>query len=244
MRCSVQLLFKPAEMSLAAPDCFWQCVGSGFQECSWPRINSCERCRQYCVESDTGSSQKRRKCLSLKGKENSTRISVFLLKEDEMDLQKAFVPSNTKRSTDWAREQHPHFSFLSKENEMDLQKAFVPSNTKQSSDWAGKVFFDWRKARGAAGEDECPGDLLERGDPGDLVKWLSLFMAEARTVKGSHYSPSILSQLMAGILRHLRSVNPASPNFLDKHNCNFKLLHSSCPRFGLLRAVNNIVEAP
>ena len=69
---------------------------------------------------------------------------------------------------------------------MDLQKAFVPSNTKRSTDWAVKVFFDWKKARGAAGEDECPGDLLERGDPGDLVKWLSLFVAEARTVKGSH----------------------------------------------------------
>ena len=55
---------------------------------------------------------------------------------------------------------------------MDLQKAFVPSNTKRSTDWAVKVFFDWKKARGAAGEDECPGDLLERDDPVDLVNGL------------------------------------------------------------------------
>ena len=48
-----------------------------------------------------------------------------------------------------------------------------------------EVLFDWKKARGDAGEDECPNDLLERGDPGDLMKWLSLFVAEARTVKGS-----------------------------------------------------------
>ena len=36
-----------------------------------------------------------------------------------------------------------------------------------------------KKARRGAGEDECPDDLLERRDPGDLVKWLSLFVAEA-----------------------------------------------------------------
>ena len=91
------------------------------------------------------------------------------------------------------------FSFLSKEDELDLQKAFVPSNTKRSTDWPVKVFFDWMKSRRDAGEDECPNDLLVRGDPSNLVKWLSLFVAEARTVIGSYYSPVTLSQLLAGI---------------------------------------------
>ena len=38
----------------------------------------------------------------MKDKENSDPRFSFLSKEDELDLQKAFVPSNTQRSTDWA----------------------------------------------------------------------------------------------------------------------------------------------
>ena len=89
-------------MSLAAPDCFCHCLGS-FQECSCPRITTCEKCRRHCLDSNTGSPQKKkRKSLSLKDKENSNPRFSSLSKEDELDLQKAFVPSNTKRSTDWA----------------------------------------------------------------------------------------------------------------------------------------------
>lgn len=121
----------------------------------------------------------------------------------------------------------PCFGFLSKDDALDLQKAFVPSNTKRSTGWAVKVFLDWKKERGDSGEDECPADLLEQDDHGDLVKWLSrvLFAAEARTGKGSHYSPSTLSQLLAGVLRHMRSINPDSPNFLDQKDCRLSLFH-------------------
>ena len=89
-------------MSLAATDCFCHCLGR-FQECSCPRITTCEKCRRHCLDSSTGSPQKKkRKSLGLKDKENSDPRFSFLSKEDELDLQKAFVPSNTQRSTDWA----------------------------------------------------------------------------------------------------------------------------------------------
>ena len=158
MHCSVQTLFFEDKRDELI--CHW--LGS-FQECSCPRITTCERCRRHCPGSNTGSPQKK-KSLSLKDKKNSD----------------------------------PRGSFLAEGNELDLQKAIVSSNTKRSTDWA-VVGFGWKKARRDTGKDERSIDLLERGDPGDIVKWLSLFVAEARTVKGSHYSPT-LTQLLAGIL--------------------------------------------
>ena len=76
-------------MSLAATDCFCHCLGH-FQECSCPRITTCEKCRRHCLDSSTGSPQKKkRKSLGLKDKENSDPCFSFLSKEDELDLQKA-----------------------------------------------------------------------------------------------------------------------------------------------------------
>ena len=128
-----------------------------------------------------------------------------------------------------------HFSFLSKEDELYLHEAFVPSNTKRSTNWPVKVFFDWMKSRRDAGEDECPNDLLVRDDPNNLVKWLSLFVAEARTVIGSYYSPPTLSQLLAGIWDQSIQL---SKLFGQAWLC-FKPLHSSLDNlFHKLRAIN------
>ena len=76
-----------------------------------------------------------------------------------------------------------HFQFVSKEAE-DLQKGFVPGNTQRSTQWVMKVFFDWKKAREVALEEAYPEDLLERANPEDLVRWLSL-LQKHKTVKGT-----------------------------------------------------------
>ena len=47
-----------------------------------------------------------------------------------------------------------------------------------------KAFFDWKKAREVALEEACPEDLLERANPEDLVRWLSL-LQKHETVKGT-----------------------------------------------------------
>ena len=128
------------------------------------------------------------------------------------------------------------FQFVSKEAEEDLQKGFVPGNTQRSTQWAMKVFSDWKKAREAALEEACPEDLLERANPEDLVRWLSLFAAEARNGKGDHYTPTTISSLLAGLLRTMRSLNPSAPNFMDKKDHRFKLLlHLHLHHFQLLR---------
>ena len=84
-----------------------------------------------------------------------------------------------------------------------------------------------------------PDDLLERADATELVKWLSLFAAEARNGKGNHYTPATISQLMAGILRFMRSVNPSAPNILDKKDSRFKALHNTLDNlYHKLRTMN------
>ena len=119
------------------------------------------------------------------------------------------------------------FQFVTKEAEEDLQKGFTPENTQRSTQWALNVFRDWKTARVDAQEEACPDDLLERANPADLVRWLALFAAEARNGKGENYTPTSISNLLAGILRYMRSLDPSAPNFLDKKDPRFKLLHNS-----------------
>ena len=90
-------------------------------------------------------------------------------------------------------------------------------------------FAYWKKARECVLEEACPEDLLEHANPEDLVRWLSLFGAEARNSKVDHYmrTPTTISSLLSGLLRTMRSGNPSAPKFLDKKDPRFKLLHNS-----------------
>lgn len=89
-----------------------------------------------------------------------------------------------------------------------------------------RVFAEWKQARQLAGEGSCPEDLLERADPTDLVKWLSLFAVEARQAKGACYTLSAIAQVLGGLLRFMRSMNKSAPNFLDKKDTRFAPLHN------------------
>ena len=75
---------------------------------------------------------------------------------------------------------------MSKEATEDLQKGFVPGTTQRFTQWDLKVFSDWKNAKGGALKEACPEDLLECANPEDLVRWLSLFAAEAQNSNNSN----------------------------------------------------------
>uniref|UniRef100_A0A1X7TLL5 ZMYM2-like/QRICH1 C-terminal domain-containing protein n=1 Tax=Amphimedon queenslandica TaxID=400682 RepID=A0A1X7TLL5_AMPQE len=118
------------------------------------------------------------------------------------------------------------------EEEMDaIKKGFVPPNTEKNTKWAQKCFIEWlneRNSRQHQDELKCPVDILEKADPDDINQWFPLFIAEARRADGLQYPPRTLHQLLAGILRYMRSVNPECPNFLDKKDYHFHAIEKTC----------------
>ncbi len=110
-----------------------------------------------------------------------------------------------------------HFQTVSSKELEQLSTVKQPKNTEYSTKWALKNFTDWKTERNAAFADTpVPDKLLETASPEDLNKWLSFYVAETRTAKGDFYPPSTLYQLLCGILRHMRIVNPHAPDFLNK----------------------------
>ena len=107
---------------------------------------------------------------------------------------------------------------------------YVPKNTEKSTKWALRNFEEWREVRNQRfPQNQVPSDLLTNTDVDctTLCKWLSHFVAETRNGKGEEYSPASLNQILAGLLRHMRSSNPDTPNFMDKKNTHFKGLHGT-----------------
>ena len=113
----------------------------------------------------------------------------------------------------------------------EMAKGFTPSNTSKSTDWSVKNFASWLKNRSCMEGDieRCPDDILTNfQDVHSLSHWLSLFVTETRRVDGSRYPPKTLYQLLCGLLRYMRSHNPAAPNFLDQSDHRFTELHKVC----------------
>ena len=77
------------------------------------------------------------------------------------------------------------------------------------------------------GIEPCPHDLLFSTNPALLSHWLSKYPAETHTVQGKAYPPSTLCQLLTGLLRYMRDTNPEAPNFLDKKDQRYRVLHKS-----------------
>ena len=99
---------------------------------------------------------------------------------------------------------------------------------KKTTKWALRNFEDWREVRNRQfPNDKVPMDLLTSDNPTLLSKWLSRFVAETRNAKGDPYTPSTLNQLLASLLRHMRTANPNTPNFMDKKNTHFQGLHGT-----------------
>ena len=93
----------------------------------------------------------------------------------------------------------------------------------------GSNYESWRQARNEAHPDSpVPDDLFMSTDAAILSLHLSRFVVETRKSNGDYYPPATLHQLMCGLLRHMRTVNPEEcPNFLDKKDTRFKQLHGA-----------------
>ena len=103
--------------------------------------------------------------------------------------------------------------------------------TLKNNRWAVAHFTRWLNSRNEqfAGnsENQVPVDILKSTDPKALSKWLALFAAEARKNDGSPFPRTSVYMLLAGLLRHMRSLDPTCPNFLSNTNLEFAELRRS-----------------
>ena len=112
--------------------------------------------------------------------------------------------------------------------------AFVPRNTK-NNEWALSNFQKWREDRSRVYPDEpCPENLLHQipCDVEALAYWLPWYACEARNKAGEKYPPFTVYSLLCGLLRHMRSLVPNCPNFLDLKDSRFKCTQLLMPIFG------------
>ena len=77
-------------------------------------------------------------------------------------------------------------------------------------------------------DELCPENLLDQipCDVEALAYWLPRYAWEARNKAGKKYPPSTVYSLLSGLLRHMRSVVPDCPNFLDLKDSRFKAMHA------------------
>ena len=114
-------------------------------------------------------------------------------------------------------------TFVSDEQLAAMSKGVTPA---KSTRWALSNFESWKQAR----NEKHPGDLI----PEHLLTsttqlfltstFLGLYWKQGSPVANT-YPPKTLHQLLCGILRHMRSINPRCPNFLEKKDSRFKMLH-------------------
>ena len=114
-------------------------------------------------------------------------------------------------------------TFVGDEELAELSKGLTPANTTKCTQWALNTFELWKNARNQKFPDDCvPQDLFTSTDPSLLCTHLTRFAVEARKANGEHYPPSSLHQLLCGILRHMREINPQCLNFLNKKDARFR----------------------
>ena len=113
-----------------------------------------------------------------------------------------------------------------------FSEGFVLANAEANTKWAVRSFeawADWRITQNP--DDPVPSDILSCGDAVALNKWLSLYVIETRKQDSGRYPASTLNLLLCGLKRHMKKVNPATPNFLDEKD----------DRFAGLRGTRNVV---
>lgn len=155
------------------------------------------------------------------------------LAKDVEALDELAQPPPAKRLLSTSTEEKDDGS--SSESEADLATmADVGSysrNTLTNTRWALNNFYTWQKKRIARfpgnNEEKPPPDLLVSTDPNSISKWIALYAAETRKQDGSLYFSKSIYFLLAGLLRHMRSLNPLCPNFLHTENTQFSQLHES-----------------
>lgn len=97
-----------------------------------------------------------------------------------------------------------------------MTKRVVPKNTKKNTSWAVRNFHEWREQPNKRHPTEhCRADILDSTpwDPEELKKWLCRFATETRRADGNKYPAHTLYQLLSGLLRYMREIDPDCPNF-------------------------------
>ena len=118
------------------------------------------------------------------------------------------------------------FSFKSTTDIESLSTVKPPKTTSYTTAWAVRNFEAWKFNRNVAFPDkQVHANLLQSGSSKDLSHWLSFFVSETRNCSGERYPPKTLYQLLSGLLRHARSSNDQTPDFLDKTS-TFKPFHA------------------
>ena len=113
--------------------------------------------------------------------------------------------------------------------ELQNQKELsIPKTTRQSNHWALEVWTEWVKYRNAR-----PETMLESGGvyiPEDIYElsieslnfWLQRFVPEIRKKTGTDYPPITLTQIIAGLQRHLRNrCSDRTFNFFKEGDLDF-----------------------
>ena len=120
------------------------------------------------------------------------------------------------------------FEFTDEDTFGELSKGLVPANTGRSTKWALKVFqLSCEQRNQRCPGDAIPEDFINTVDPVVLNTHLSCFAVETRMTDGSKYPPATIHQLLCGLLRHMRNINPGCLNILNKKDPQFKLLHGT-----------------
>ena len=114
-------------------------------------------------------------------------------------------------------------------------EGFVPPNIKANTAWAVNNFNTWADWRVAAQpNDPVPHDILTCGDASLINKWLSLYITETRKQNGDRYPSATFNLLLRGLKRHMKKVNPATPNLMMIDSLVLEepvmLLHGSCEK--------------
>ena len=105
----------------------------------------------------------------------------------------------------------------------DYSKGFIPQNTAVNTSWAVRNFDDWRAWRNGKDDpaEHVPEDILTKGLPSELNRFLSLYILETRNKKGERYPSKTITLLLAGIKRHMMANNPYAVNILDENSPDF-----------------------
>ena len=111
-----------------------------------------------------------------------------------------------------------------------LSRILLRSGRAPTIDRIFEAWSIWRN--GVYKDDPVPGDILTSCNAVALNKWLSLFVIEARKQNGTDILKTI-DMLLGGLKRHMKEINPSSPNFLSGILCVFRTSNILCIFVGL-----------
>ena len=120
----------------------------------------------------------------------------------------------------------------------DLRQKFldsVPKKTREKNKWAVSVWRDWAISRNSKAETyfENPEQFpipveLSLAEVNKLNYWMARFITEVRRKDGTDYPPNTLTQITAGLQRHLREeCDRPGINLLKKDDTTFDLFRKS-----------------